>query len=134
MLARKVYATKPMNMQTCVWIIASLVVATPLRADDLLEGLSDPTRPPSHGAVATGVTSRGGLVLQSTLVSPERQVAVISGQSLTVGGKIGDAKVIAIRPFEVVLSRSGKESALRMLPKSDVEKRIVEAAPNADNP
>ena len=119
-----------MNKQTCLWVIAGLVVATPLWADDLLDGLSDPTRPPTHSGV---MVSRGGLVLQSTLVSPERQVAVISGQSLTVGGRVGNAEVIAIRPYEVVIRRSGKESTLRILPKSDVEKRTVEAAPNANN-
>lgn len=122
-----------MNRQTCVWIIAGLMAATPLRADDLLDGLADPTRPSSHGAAVTGA-SRGGLVLQSTLVSPERRVAVISGQRLSVGGKIGGAEVVAIRSFEVILKRSGKESALRMLPKSDVEKRTVEAVPHADSP
>jgi hypothetical protein len=122
-----------MNMRTCGWIMAGLVAATPLWADDLLDGLADPTRPSSRGAAVAGV-SRGGLVLQSTLVSPERSVAVISGQRLAVGGSIGGAEVLAIRPYEVILRRAGKQSTLRMLPKSDVGKQIVEAAPNAQKP
>ena len=122
-----------MSIRTCACIIAGLVASTPLWADDLLDSLVDPTRPSSHGPTTSGL-SRGGLVLQSTLVSPERRVAVISGQPLSIGGRIGGAEVVAIQPFQVILSRSGKQSALRMLPKLDVEKRIVEAAPNADNP
>mgnify|MGYP006358078315 FL=1 len=120
-------------MRTCSWFMIGLVLATPLWAGDLLDGLADPTRPSFRGAATAGV-SRGGLVLQSTLVSPERSVAVISGQSLSVGGRIGGAEVLAIRPYEVVLSRAGKHSTLRMLPKSDVEKHTVEAAPNAQKP
>ena len=123
-----------MHMQACGWIMAGLVVTTPLWADDLLDGLADPTRPASHSGALAPSVSRGGLVLQSTLVSPERSIAIISGQRLAVGGTIAGAEVVSIRPFEVILSRSGKESALRMLPKSDVEKRTVEAAPNAKNP
>ena len=120
-------------MRTCSWFMIGLVLATPLWAGDLLDGLADPTRPSSRGAPMAGV-SRGGLVLQSTLVSPERSVAVISGQRLAVGGSIGGAEVLAIRPYEVVLRRAGKHSTLRMLPTSDVEKHTVEAAPNAQKP
>ena len=121
-----------MQMRTKLLILLGLLVVIPAWAGDLLDGLADPTRPSRSGA-GEGV-SRGGLVLQSTLVSPRRRVAIISGQRVSVGGKIGGAEVVAIRPYEVILSRSGKESTLRMLPKSDVEKRSVEAAPNADKP
>ena len=47
-----------MSMRTCAWIIAGLMVATPLWADDLLDGLADPTRPSFRGAATAGV-SRG---------------------------------------------------------------------------
>ena len=122
-----------MEMRTYLLILLGLLMAGPTWAGDPLDGLADPTRPSSRSVAGDGV-SRGGLVLQSTLVSPRRRVAIISGQRVSVGGKIGGAEVVAIRPYEVILSRSGKESTLRMLPKSDVEKRSVEAAPNADKP
>ena len=63
MLARYLYI--PIHMRTCLWMIAGLLVAAPVWSDDLLDGLSDPTRPSSRGAASEGV-SRGGLVLQST--------------------------------------------------------------------
>lgn len=121
-----------MNTLTCACFIAGLLTASPLWADDALDGLMDPSRPSSYGAATGG--HGGGLVLQSTLVSPQRSVAIISGQRVAVGGKIAGADVVAIRPFEVTLSRAGRQSTLRMLPKSDVEKRLVEAAPHAKNP
>ena len=111
-----------MSMQTGVWIIAGLVAATPLWADDLLDSLADPSRPSSHGVVTTGV-SQGGLVLQSTLVSPRQRVAVINGQRLSVGDAIQGASVTDIQPFQATLQRAGREITLRLMPPLAKEKR-----------
>ena len=109
-------------MLTGVWIIAGLVVATPLWADDVLDSLADPTRPSSRGAVVTGV-SQGGLLLQSTQVSPRRRVAVINGQRLSVGDAIQGATVTDIQPFQVTVQRAGRDIALRLTPPLAKEKR-----------
>ena len=110
-----------MSMQSGAWIIAGLVVAAPLWADDLL-GLADPTRPSSRGAVVMSV-SRDGLVLQSTQVSPRQRVAVINGQRLSVGDAIQGASVADIQPFQVTLQRAGREITLRLMPPLAKEKR-----------
>lgn len=107
------------------------LLAGPIWADDL-EGLTDPSRPSAHGTQGNEGVNRGGLVLQSTLLSPERQFAVINGQKLTVGERIHGAQIVAIGPHEVILNRSGTRSALRMVPKSVVEKH--EALPDAHHP
>ena len=104
-----------MSMQTGAWIIAGLVVATPLWANDALDNLADPTRPSSRGAVVTGV-SQGGLLLQSTLVSPRQRVAVINGQRLVVGDQVQGATVTDIQSFQVTLKRAGRDIALRLNP------------------
>lgn len=122
MLARLLDKIKSMGMQTGVWIIAGLVAATPLWADDLLDSLADPTRPSSRGAAMTSV-SRGGLVLQSTLVSPRQRVAIISGQRLSVGDAIQGATVTNIQPFQVTVQRAGRDIALRLTPPLAKEKR-----------
>ena len=109
-------------MLTGVWIIAGLVVATPLWADDVLDSLADPTRPSSRGAVVTGV-SQGGLLLQSTLVSSRQRVAVINGQRLFVGDAIQGATVTDIQPFQVTVQRAGRDIALRLTPPLAKEKR-----------
>jgi hypothetical protein len=74
------------------------------------------------------------LVLQSTLVSAERRFAVINGQKLAVGQHIDGAQIVAIGTYEVVLNRAGRESVLRLLPKSTVEKHRVEAQTDASKP
>lgn len=112
---------KPMSRQTIAWIIAGLVVAAPLWADDLM-GLADPTRPSSRGAAVTSV-SRDGLVLQSTQVSPRQRVAVINGQRLSVGDAIQGASVTDIQPFQATLQRAGREITLRLMPPLAKEKR-----------
>lgn len=111
-----------MSMQTGIWIIAGLVVATPLWADDVLDSLADPTRPSSRGAVVTGV-SQGGLLLQSTLVSSRQRVAVINGQRLFVGDAIQGATVTDIQSFQVTVQRAGRDIALRLTPPLAKEKR-----------
>lgn len=114
------------------WLtLAGLLLVLPAVADDL-DGLADPSRPSWNRAVSDDTPS--GLVLQSTQVSPQQQVAVISGQRVMVGARVGGAEVVAIKPFEVVLRRSGKDTVLRLLPRLNVEKNTIEAVPDANNP
>ncbi|MHB8455918.1 MAG: hypothetical protein ACYDDO_14765 [Acidiferrobacterales bacterium] len=105
---------------------------TSVHADDSLAGLTDPTRP--YGSAGEWSRGHAGLVLQSTLVSPRRRLAVINGREFTVGEHVGGAEITAIRPYEVVLSRAGKQSSLRLLPKLGIERRIDEGAPDAATP
>lgn len=92
--------------------------------------LPDPTQPmdfvahPNSGGVSVMVPA--GPVLQSTVISPERKSAVISGKRVRVGDMFEGAKVTAITPYEVRMSRGGRETTLRMLPKLVKEKGAVE--------
>lgn len=79
--------------------------------------LPDPTRP--HGASAGGRSASG---VQSILISPQRKVAVVNGREVTVGDRVGDAVVVDIRPYEVILNRGGRESRLRLVPRLDKTK------------
>jgi len=87
------------------------------------QSLPDPTRPPATLIVgATAVASAAsGPTLQSVLISPGRKVAVISGQTVQVGGMVGDARVVRIAEGEVVLVRGGQSQTLKLFP--GVEKR-----------
>lgn len=92
--------------------------------------MSDPTQPmdfvvrPDSGGSSGMVPA--GPVLQSTLISPQRKSAVISGKRVRVGDMFEGAKVTAITPYEVRMSRGGRETTLRMLPKLVKEKGAVE--------
>lgn len=102
------------------------------------QGLVDPTRPPAASANAMAVdqggeADPGGLVLQSVMLSPTRKAAIISGQTVELGGKIADSTLVQIAEHEVTLKSSTGTQTLRMYP--GVEKkstvRETKAAPPA---
>jgi MSHA biogenesis protein MshK len=82
--------------------------------------LTDPTQPPAaFGQGAAAVIT--GPMLQSVLIASGRSEAIISGQTVRLGEKFGDAQVIKITDTEVVL-RNGKDlQTLRLFP--SIEKR-----------
>ena len=106
-------------MRTQVLIfLACFAAVGPARASESLAGLSDPTRPwAGRGADVSPAAGRaGGPVLQSTLVAPGAKRAVIDGRGYAVGDKFGAAVITDIRPYEVVLTQSGRAWRLRLLP------------------
>lgn len=91
------------------------------------EALRDPTRPPAALYTAEDAAEiETGPVLQSVRISQGRYTAVISGETVRVGGMYGDARVIKIRETEVVLKTGNSLQTLKLFP--DVEKR-----PTANN-
>lgn len=85
-------------------------------------GLQDPTRPSnSWGAGSAAPAVSSGPVLQSVLIASGRRVAVISGQTVQVGDKVGDARIVAINESEVVLREGGKLQTMKVFP--GIEKR-----------
>ncbi|WP_317205619.1 MSHA biogenesis protein MshK [Janthinobacterium sp.] len=84
--------------------------------------LQDPTRPPTAQMLAPGEMAElapGAPQLQSILISRNpggRRVAVISGQTVRVGGKVGDAVLYRINAGEVVLRRGKALETLRLFP------------------
>lgn len=98
-------------MKTALGMIAALMMGEAGMADD--GALMDPTRPFTAEAE---VFTPGVPVLQSTLVSPGRKLAIINGQTLGLGAKLGKAVIADIRPNEVVLWEAGRTVYLRVVP------------------
>lgn len=73
--------------------------------------LVDPTQPAGAGA------PRRGLVLESTMISPERKLAMINGRVVGVGGRINGAVVTSITPYAVTLRKGKRNINLRLVPK-----------------
>lgn len=96
-----------MRLLTMVCAYLVLAVAAPASAADM--AFPDPTRPLAY-------EGGGELVLQTTIVSAHRRVAVINGRTLRVGDKIAGATVTEIRPFEVVLASGQRTRVLRAVP------------------
>lgn len=100
-----------------------LAISVAVAADAAAQTLPDPTRPPAslHAAASTVPSTPASPVLQSVLISPGRKVAVISGETVQVGDRVGDARVVRIAEGEVVLVRDGQPQTLKLFP--GIEKR-----------
>jgi MSHA biogenesis protein MshK len=106
--------------------VVSVVVAAALSAPAVAAAFSDPTQPMDFDPPArTAREAPAGPVLQSTLVSPHRRFAVISGKRVRVGDRVNGAVVTDIFPYEVRMTRDGRETTLRLLPKLIKEKEAV---------
>lgn len=87
-------------------------------------GFADPTRPPYSGRAAGGdVSPVAGPELQSVLISATRNVAVINGQTVPLGGKFHDATLTRITETGVELRNGSRIEVLRLFPQ--VEKRSL---------
>lgn len=92
--------------------------------------LADPTRPPA--SLANPATAGGaetarlnlGPQLQSVLLRQgARSSALISGQWVEAGQKVGDATLVKVSADRVLLRGPGGTETLRLMP--DVDKRAV---------
>ena len=113
-------ATRKMTIQGGFLLLMFAVTAV-----SLAESFVDPTRPPAslglaqEGANAAPAT---GPVLQSVLISPGRMVAIISGKTVRLGEKFGEARVVKITESEVLLSSGTDLQTLKLFP--GIEKRL----------
>lgn len=77
----------------------------------------DPTRPPDFAG--TGADAQQLNVpawqLSSILISPERRLAVINGQTVRQGEQIGNTRVIWISATEVTLRNSTETFTVKLL-------------------
>lgn len=85
--------------------------------------LRDPTEPPAalrQAAAAEGITAtvpvESSPRLQSVLISQQRRVAVIDGETVRVGQRHRGAVVASIAPTQVVLRRGSVREVLRLYP------------------
>ncbi|HET7776025.1 MAG TPA: hypothetical protein VFK74_06635 [Azospira sp.] len=90
--------------------------------------LADPTRPPatilSLTPGAAGEVLPAGPVLQSVLIPRYgRPVAVIDGQSLRLGERLGDAVLSRINEHDVTLTGPGGVTVLRLTPEVHMKLR-----------
>jgi MSHA biogenesis protein MshK len=95
--------------------------AMPVRA---LESLPDPTKPAvdityesevgKTGEAAALVPKKEGL--QSIIISPQHRAAVINGEMVVLGGKIGDATLVEVNPKSVVLQGAQGKRVMELFP------------------
>jgi MSHA biogenesis protein MshK len=93
------------------------------------EPLPDPTRPSidldSSGAggaadvVPDEAVPRG---LQSIIISPQYRAAIINGETVSLGGKYGDSKLVEVRENSVVLRNAQGRRVLELFPRVSIRK------------
>ena len=98
--------------------------------------LRDPTRPPeflmdksdtasSSGKETGGAVAISGLVLTSTMISPSRRAAVINGEVVNKGDKVGNMTVVDIKPFKVLLKGASERLILTLIRDEDLIRKPV---------
>lgn len=89
------------------------------------QALTDPTRPPAAAGATLGAQDEAppGTQLQSVLISKGRRLAVINGNTVALGGMVGEARVVKITETEVVLKKGEETEVLKMYP--GIDKRPV---------
>ena len=92
-------------------LVTSLVAVAVVAAE--VGDLPDPTNPAGY---ATGTSPSG---VQSILITPRYKQAVIHGRTVRVGDRVGDAVIVDIQSYEVILNRGGRESRMRLVPRLD---------------
>lgn len=113
-----------MKIAPCCLLLAGLL----MQAGNAFAA-ADPTRPPAAWLEQPGVEQAaggegGGLRLQSVLL-PQRgkPVAIIGGKTVTVGGRVGDARLVSLTEREAVLQGPDGVTHLYLTP--DVKKQMI---------
>ena len=115
------------RMTVVVWAAILAAVAGNAAA----QALNDPMRPPMISSTGAEPETAAGPSLQSILISPNRKLAVIDGQTVPLGGRIGDATLIEISGASVMLKRNGELERLRMYPPG-IDKKPAPASGGPD--
>lgn len=87
-----------------------LLLAAPVFA----QSLSDPTRRPDAPGTVAAVAGDGGWVLQSTRIAGGERLAVVNGQLVREGQRIGNARVLRIEHGKIHLSEDGHRQTVSM--------------------
>ncbi len=83
----------------------------------LAAGLADPTRPPYRQVARkapVAVPDSSGWRLTMIRLSDRDRIAVVNGRLVAVGDRVGDARVVAIRPGAVELVQAGKRFTVKL--------------------
>jgi MSHA biogenesis protein MshK len=109
-----------------VLLAAFLLCAPQIAAAD---SLPDPTLPAidlnSSGTgcaadvVPDDAVPRG---LQSVIISPQYRAAIINGETVSLGGKYGDSRLVEVRENSVVLQNAQGRRVLELFPKVSIRK------------
>lgn len=105
----------------------------PLYAEDL----PDPTRPPAMILAPNAASGQGAVEnrwssgLQTIIISESRRAAIIDGQTVELGAKHGDAKLIEVNEGSVMLQGAQGRQVLSLFPDVKISRK---ESPNKGSP
>lgn len=116
--------------------LTCLVVAMLFSAIVVAEELPDPTRPPASIAVPVvaktgGATENQPSGLHSVIISKVRRAAIIDGETVELGGKHGDAKLIEVNEGSVVLQSAQGRQVMTLFPDVKITQKEIKAKPQS---
>lgn len=86
------------------------------------ETLPDPTRPPPEISRPAAAQQAEGSGLQSVIIAPGRRAAIINGQTVELGGKYENARLIEVTERGVVLRGPQGRQELKLFPGVEISK------------
>ncbi|GAB1392149.1 hypothetical protein MASR1M60_03120 [Rhodocyclaceae bacterium] len=103
-------------------LMLSLLLVNPAWAQ-----LADPTRPPLQATAPAGDTASSAAIpaatgLQSIMLSRNgkgRPAAMINGEIVQLGGKVGEARLVKVEEDHVVLLGAEGRETLRLMPAAE---------------
>ncbi len=105
-------------------LIAGLLGLSQIAAAD---SLPDPTRPAidlsagTGGAVETAPAEAAPQGLQSIIISPQYRAAIINGETVRLGGRSGDSRLVEVREGSVVLQNAQGRRVLELFPRVNIK-------------
>jgi MSHA biogenesis protein MshK len=108
-----------------VWRFILLLSLSLVPATVIAQTLVDPTKPPAELSARAGEETVESNELQSIIISPTRRAAIINGQTVELGGKTGDVRLIEVSETGVVLQGAKGRQVLTMFPNVKLLKKSV---------
>ena len=88
------------------------------------QALTDPTKPPTEiSAPLTHAAAPEGDRLQSIIISPTRRAAIISGQTVELGAKYGEAKLVEVSESGIALQGAQGRQVLTLFPGVEIKRK-----------
>jgi MSHA biogenesis protein MshK len=112
-------------------LLTTLLLCVPQIA--AAEPLLDPTRPAidlsadAGGEAPVAAAPKG---LQSIIISPQYRAAIINGETVRLGGKSGDSRLVEVRENSVVLQNARGRRVMELFPTVSIKKNVAEPQRN----
>jgi MSHA biogenesis protein MshK len=103
----------------------ALLLLSAVPAISSTQVLVDPTKPPAELGANPEAAVPDANVLRSIIISPSRRAAIINGQTVELGEKAGDVRLIEVNEKGVVLQGENGRQVLTLFPDVKINKKAV---------